>query len=387
MRLQESQLHHTEPQKQESPLSRALRQIGKRIGLLTAGASAQVSEQLVDLTDSNLQLAIPIEASARTVIELRTEFEVLLRAKEQLVKAQQDLEVRDRTLEQICSVMESYSREGTPEIGFIESLGNDVKYALFHEHKQVFNKGFTEQALVVGIRGISSTQSRSTRVLNGELFAFSYEPYQLLVETTRPLAEPLKHLMQLYVREKGHSERAERARLSEERVTQMEWLANHDPLTGLANRRLLTQVAEKLITADMSNTDAHAAIHMDLDGFKLVNDTYGHAVGDNLLEQVAVRVNKVCQQQDLISRIGGDEFVILRPYSQTDSGVYSLAEQLIEAISMPTIINGQICTVSVSIGIAWWRYGDEKNVDEWMHEADTALYESKNSGKACYRAA
>ena len=170
----------------------------------------------------------------------------------------------------------------------------------------------------------------------------------------------------------------------------MEWLANHDPLTGLANRRLLTQFAESLVKQEPGAWERHANLHLDLDGFKLVNDTYGHEVGDELLKHVADRIKDECIVDDLIARTGGDEFVVLRPRVKRAEEVEALAARLISSIGLPTILSGKRCHIGVSIGISWWcanTDGTGKSVADWMREADEAMYEIKRNGKSACRVA
>jgi len=390
MRLQESQLHRIRQTKKESPLSALVNSIGGSIRLLGADEQCLSDEQAIKLPGAGLSLAVPAGTSSSKAVELRTIVASMLDSSEQLIAAHESLAVRDKTLHQICEVMASYSTERKYKIDFIEALGIDVKYALFYEKTLVFNEGFTSQALDMCINRLSSNSDTSVRILDGQLFVYFYEPYGIAVETRQPLPEAIKHLIQLYVRERGHRERTERSRIVEKKVSQMEWLANHDPLTGLANRRLLTKVVASLIAAETDVSNCHVVLLLDLDGFKQVNDNYGHPIGDQLLTHVAESLEKVCMPQDLVARTGGDEFVVLRPHAITETQITDLANGIIEAVSLPTIISGNRCHISVSIGIAWWRSALDKNnksVDQWMQEADTALYESKNSGKACYRVA
>ena len=388
MRLQESQHHPLKFSQKESPLSSAIKKIGGDCRLLNSTCSANEGEQLVSLRKSDLRIAVPKHIGAADIVLLRNLFEELLESTDKLAQVNESLVLRDNTLSYISNVMESYTADND-SLEFIEALGLDVKYALFHKLTVQKNHGFTQQALASGLNRLSEHSEHTVRILDGEMFAFRYDPYSLLVQTTEPLPMPVKYLLRLYVREIGHGERIERRIRAEEQVKQMEWLANHDPLTNLANRRLLTQTAAALIENTDEN-DTHAALHMDLDGFKAVNDTCGHAVGDDLLILIAERIKDECLSTDLVCRLGGDEFVVLCKKISSENDIYHLASRLIESIKMPTILSGKRCKVSVSIGIAWWHGGENshaKSVTEWMNEADQAMYSSKNSGKSCYRIA
>lgn len=389
MRLQESQHHRQKSKQKESPLSLAIKGIGGECRLLSSANPVNGNEQLVSLRQTDLRLVVPAHSKPADIVILRNCIEEMLDGTKKLEAANESLALRDKTLKNISSVMESYSDDGNDSLEFIESLGIDVKYALFHEFAVQKNKGFTEQALASGLNRLSDHREHSVRILNGEMFAFRYDPYCLLVQTAEPLPLPIKYLLRLYVREIGHGERIERRIRAEEKVKQMEWLANHDPLTNLANRRLLTQTADSLID-NAIKADTHATLHMDLDGFKAVNDTCGHAVGDDLLVLIAERIKDECHSDDLVCRLGGDEFVVLCGNIKNEEEVQQLASRLIDSIKIPTILSGKRCIVSVSIGIAWWRGSEDigsKTVNEWMHEADQAMYSSKSNGKSCYRIA
>lgn len=121
-----------------------------------------------------------------------------------------------------------------------------------------------------------------------------------------------------------------------------------DPLTGLGNRRAMDQLLQRLIRGD----ERFAVLHLDLDHFKAVNDNRGHAAGDRVLQAVAARMLELTRKNDLVARVGGDEFLIL-PLGLTDAQRLSdLAAQLIDRIEAPVAVEGAACRVSASIGIA-----------------------------------
>jgi len=152
--------------------------------------------------------------------------------------------------------------------------------------------------------------------------------------------------------------------------------ATHDALTGLANRTLLLrQLDEQLASADAG--DRHTALlFCDLDRFKMVNDSIGHAAGDRLLIEAAGRILGIVRTSDTVARLGGDEFVVLCPSMETKKEATSLAERVRAALSAPYVIEGKEVFVDVSIGIT---FADDSTTSgaDLMREADVAMYRAK----------
>lgn len=164
----------------------------------------------------------------------------------------------------------------------------------------------------------------------------------------------------------------------------LESLALNDPLTELANRRLLADRMSMALVHARRNKSATAVVYLDLDGFKLINDTFGHGVGDSLLKMVAVRLLESVREEDTVARVGGDEFV-LALWSVTDSDyAASVALRAIEAVSQPYDIEGTTVSITISAGISIYpEHG--KDADTLLKSADQALYEAKTAGKNVYR--
>ncbi len=154
--------------------------------------------------------------------------------------------------------------------------------------------------------------------------------------------------------------------------------AEHDTLTGLPNRALFTtRVARAL--AGRVGTGRFAVLFLDLDDFKVVNDTLGHHAGDDLLVAVARRVAQVIRPIDLAARLGGDEFAVLVSCVQEDDGE-RVASRLVAALDAPFAIEGRETVVHASVGIAYARAG-VGTADEVLRSADLAMYDAKQSGK------
>jgi diguanylate cyclase (GGDEF)-like protein len=159
--------------------------------------------------------------------------------------------------------------------------------------------------------------------------------------------------------------------------------AYHDPLTGLANRALFGEMAEQHLALCRRYGEHLAILYMDLDGFKSVNDTYGHAVGDVLLQKVAARLESEVRRSDLVARLGGDEFAAV--LMNTDRvGAAKVAAKLVEALSAPYSLDGiSVTRVSASIGVAIFPETG-KDIEILLQRADYAMYLAKSAGKRRY---
>ena len=170
-------------------------------------------------------------------------------------------------------------------------------------------------------------------------------------------------------------------KLTEERIHQ---LAFYDALTQLPNRRLLYERLKHGIELSRRTGDSMAVLMLDLDKFKAVNDSFGHAAGDELLQSVGERIKACLREMDTVARLGGDEFVVL----VTDVNQYEtaarIAKTIIETLTQPfTLIDNKMATIGASIGIAMYpQHGD--SIDALMDNADAALYYAKDSGRGCF---
>lgn len=160
---------------------------------------------------------------------------------------------------------------------------------------------------------------------------------------------------------------------------ELRYQALHDPLTGLPNRTLIGDRAEMLLARGRREGTASAALFVDLDGFKSVNDTLGHAAGDELLVAVADRLRAVMRDTDTVGRMGGDEFVVLTEGEATPGVV---AGRILDVLRQPFDLGASgTFTISASIGIA---IGDRPDAGELLRAADIALYRAKSTGKDRY---
>ena len=168
---------------------------------------------------------------------------------------------------------------------------------------------------------------------------------------------------------------------AQERITH---LAKFDELTGLANR---TQFRERInsMLATVHERQSPLTIHLiDLDRFKSINDTLGHPIGDKLLKEVAFRLSAVIKPGDMITRFGGDEFVVLQTVTERRQDAEWLAKRLARTLKEPFEIDGHRIDIGASIGIAMAPI-DGVNADELLKKADMALYSAKNGGGGGHR--
>ncbi len=161
-------------------------------------------------------------------------------------------------------------------------------------------------------------------------------------------------------------------------------LAYHDALTGLPNRALLHDRLRQVLAVREREGSSCAVLFVDVDHFKEINDSMGHAAGDDLLRELGVRINSVLRQGDTLSRFGGDEFVVLVPRVAGEQDALTIASKIIEAIRRPLRLMGRNLLVTVSIGIAI-APEDGVNGETLVDHADAAMYRAKGSGRNAYQ--
>lgn len=153
-----------------------------------------------------------------------------------------------------------------------------------------------------------------------------------------------------------------------------------DTLTGLKNRRAMDHVLARMAAAPAP----FALMHLDLDFFKAVNDTMGHAAGDHVLQQAARIMVEETRDEDMVARIGGDEFVLVFHQLMDRMRLGRIAQRLIDRLEEPMPFGGQICKISASIGTVLSEQSSARDPAELLHKADMALYASKHAGRGCH---
>lgn len=211
--------------------------------------------------------------------------------------------------------------------------------------------------------GIGVIKAVSTHHLTDSDFAATDLAMELLylVETKTAVTEELR---QLNLRLQGAREIAEEQALT-------------DMLTGLRNRRALDMTLAVLI----AENEPFGLMHIDLDYFKAVNDTLGHAAGDHVLREVAVALLAETRKGDTVARVGGDEFVIVFHNLTEATQLSNIAKRVVARLSEPSLFQGETCRISASIGITISTDYDSPQANQMLSDADEALYASKNAGR------
>jgi two-component system, cell cycle response regulator len=173
----------------------------------------------------------------------------------------------------------------------------------------------------------------------------------------------------------------------DEALAEISRLAHLDPLTHLANRRFILQHLKKIIASNVRHKQYGAALLLDLDGFKSINDVYGHDAGDAVLVEIAKRIQVVTRAEDMVGRLGGDEFIVVLNHLDVDEAgahdkVVNISKKLIDLVKLPLEFKNSTLQVGVSIGIRLLGI-DAVDAEKAISEADSAMYRAKQAGKGC----
>ena len=166
-----------------------------------------------------------------------------------------------------------------------------------------------------------------------------------------------------------------------EHERRLEHIAHYDALTGLPNRVLLADRLRQAMAQERRRGQKLAVAYLDLDGFKAINDTHGHKVGDLLLTSLATALKQVMRDGDTIARLGGDEFVAVMVDLNDARDCVPLLNRLLGAASQPVSVEGMQLQVSASLGVTFYPQADEMEADQLMRQADQAMYQAKLAGK------
>jgi diguanylate cyclase (GGDEF)-like protein/PAS domain S-box-containing protein len=160
----------------------------------------------------------------------------------------------------------------------------------------------------------------------------------------------------------------------------MSYLANHDTLTGLPNRKLFQERLGQAIAWAQENGQQVALLFLDLDGFKQINDSFGHDMGDLLLKSVSRRLTGCLRGSDTVSRLGGDEFTVILPAIPTAQDAARVADKILSTLSKPFEIQDHAIDITISIGVSLYPHLAD-SVESLLKSADTAMYQAKDLGK------
>lgn len=222
-----------------------------------------------------------------------------------------------------------------------------------------------------------------SRTLGGEVTAF--ESAVLPGDAERPLPVRITHIP-IWIEGEVLGTSTIVRNITSERIAydHMRRLAFHDALTGLPNRALFEDRLEQMLANAKRYNRPFALFCIDLDGFKAVNDGFGHPAGDAVLRGVAERLTEYLRESDTFARLGGDEFSVLQPVVNVPADAEALAKKLLDAIREPFLVKETSHIVGLSIGIAVypWHGTDQRGL---LAAADRALYDAKSAGKGTYR--
>lgn len=232
--------------------------------------------------------------------------------------------------------------------------------ALKHGHRSSIALPLLGKTNTLGVLTIYSTKTN----------AFSPEEVALLEELAGDIAYGIEALRT----RAGHKQTEE----------QLNYLAHHDPLTQLPNRLLLRDRFDQAVAVAQRKRSKVAVLFLDLDNFKLINDSLGHKLGDELLRRVVARLLGSVRDTDTVSRQGGDEFAVLITDIQDPAIIGSISENIIERVSEPIEIEGSMINTTFSIGISVYP-NDGIEFDTLIKKADSAMYHAKESGRNAYR--
>jgi diguanylate cyclase (GGDEF)-like protein/PAS domain S-box-containing protein len=193
--------------------------------------------------------------------------------------------------------------------------------------------------------------------------------------------EPIFDPLGVFKGYRGVGKNITERKLGEERI---EHLARHDALTALPNRMMFSETLNITLHNARRYQRTFAVLFIDLDRFKIINDTLGHEAGDTLLQEMAIRLTQAVRAGDVVARLGGDEFVVLLQELSDPRQVEVVARKILSAVIKPMFIHGQECRVTASIGICMYP-ADAQNEQSLMKNADTAMYRAKEEGKNTYR--
>lgn len=227
----------------------------------------------------------------------------------------------------------------------------------------------------------------ASAVLGGGFFALEYDVFreapqqEKKLELTELISPGAFVFVGLFIiaslRMRSYKNELRRRIAAEERAHAA---ARHDSLTGLPNRRLFTERVRDGLVRAQSQGSLCGVLFIDLDGFKPVNDTFGHASGDTLLVEIADRLRLCFPDSASVARLGGDEFAAMIEYAENTDVPALTARRVLREIQRPIVINGKSITVGATIGVAFSPESGRR-AEDLIHAADLAMYEGKKAGR------
>jgi diguanylate cyclase len=219
-------------------------------------------------------------------------------------------------------------------------------------------------------------QEAAKNLASGQLLCSLSKLTEIKLALSRSQHELKAAQQQIETLEKTNSCLRQKLKRLEKKYEQALHSSNHDELTGLPNRNLLLDRLKQAMAQSDRQHKQLALLFIDLDKFKNVNDRLGHVAGDKLLQQVAGRLAVCIRYGDTACRYGGDEFVIMLPEIESHESVASVTEKIRAHLAAPYVVDGNVMTVTASIGTAIYRNGRQK-FNDFIKQADIAMYHAK----------
>jgi len=286
--------------------------------------------------------------------------------------------LRERTIQRCNRRMEALVGRGPGEL---DGQSTEILHVSREAFDEVGRAGYAALA-----RGETFTEERQLRRKDGGAV------WCKIVGRAIDASQPQEGSIWIY--DDISAERSEREgleRMVTERTSELreareraQHLADHDPLTGLPNRRLLEDRLTQALALSQRNRKQTAVMFVDLDRFKAINDSLGHVVGDQVLKEVAQRLVRQLRVGDTVCRVGGDEFVVVLPESKRSTDAANVAAKIMETLSQPVQAADRELIVTPSIGIAVFPE-DGRDASMLIRNADAAMYHAKESGRANYQ--
>lgn len=338
---------------------------------LTGGAGALSAEVLRELPDAaRLHRAVREAVQGIPVVKVKV------------------YDLNGRTV--YSSELSQIGEDKTADPGFVAALAGGVKSVLYHrESFHAFGQTIENRNLLgsyVPVRQPGSDAVEAVFELYSDVTPFLEDIARAQRNIIGGVAAVLALLYgALFVIVRHADDLIKRHEDERQRTEELiRHLANHDTLTGLPNRRLLDDRISQALIQTRRRGKRVALMLIDLDGFKIINDTHGHRAGDTVLQTVAKRLSDCVRDADTVARQGGDEFVILLNDLAQSADSIKIADKILREIPQPISIDGREVAVGVSIGISV--YPDDAGEGETLLKlADTAMYRVKQAGKGGYR--
>jgi diguanylate cyclase (GGDEF)-like protein/PAS domain S-box-containing protein len=349
------------------------------VGSLAVSTVAQIQQGILDYFASWTRSFIILALVGRQVLSLLENLSLARHLEARVVERTAELRASEQRFQALV--------QHSSEVVILVDADGKVEY-VSESMTRVF--GYSEAHLLgrplprilnddAGIRlrqGLAEVAERAYGVLELELPLRHRDGHQCTVQftITNLLDNPSVGGLVLNTRDIS-----ERRQLEDQLVHQ----AFHDSLTSLANRALFKDRVDHALQRTKRQTPSVAVLFLDLDGFKEVNDSLGHAAGDRLLIQVAERLHSCVRPSDTVARFGGDEFAVLIEDASDDLDVVQVAERVLEGLRQPFVVNGRELHVRGSMGIARMD-SDVDGADQLLRNADLAMYRAKAAGNGGY---